>query len=34
LIEYGPPVLDLELRLRVHAMMNWLQGAGTAGIID
>jgi len=34
LIEYGPPVLDLELRLRVHAMMNWLQGAGTAGIVD
>ncbi|OQW39814.1 MAG: urea carboxylase [Proteobacteria bacterium SG_bin4] len=25
LIEYGPPVLDLNLRFRVHALMNWLQ---------
>ncbi len=25
LIEYGPPVLDLNLRFRVHALMTWLQ---------
>lgn len=25
LIEYGPPVLDLNLRFRVHALMMWLQ---------
>lgn len=34
LIEYGPPVLDLELRLRVHVLMEWLQGLNVAGIID
>jgi urea carboxylase len=34
LIEYGPPVLDLELRLRVHVLMEWLQGARIEGIID
>ncbi len=34
LIEYGPPVLDLELRLRVHALMSWLERAKLAGIID
>ncbi len=25
LIEYGPPVLDIGLRLRVHALMEWLE---------
>lgn len=25
LIEYGPPVLDLNLRFRAHALMTWLQ---------
>jgi urea carboxylase len=25
LIEYGPQVLDIELRFRVHALMQWLQ---------
>jgi urea carboxylase len=34
LVEYGPLILDLELRLRVHALMTWLQAAGVAGIID
>jgi urea carboxylase len=34
LVEYGPPVLDLELRLRVHALMTWLQRAGPHGILE
>ena len=34
LVEYGPLVLDLELRLRVHALMLWLQAAAPPGIID
>jgi urea carboxylase len=34
LIEYGPLVLDLELRLRVHALMSWLQRAAPPGIVD
>ncbi|HWJ35307.1 MAG TPA: urea carboxylase [Steroidobacteraceae bacterium] len=34
LIEYGPPVLDLELRLRVHALMSWLDEASLPGIIE
>jgi urea carboxylase len=25
LVEYGPLVLDLELRFRVHALMDWLK---------
>jgi urea carboxylase len=25
LVEYGPPVLDLNLRFRVHALMEFLQ---------
>jgi urea carboxylase len=32
LIEYGPQILDLELRFRVHALMQWLQGMGIAGV--
>ena len=34
LVEYGPPVLDLELRLRVHALMTWLERAALPGIIE
>jgi urea carboxylase len=34
LVEYGPPVLDLELRLRVHALMSWLDKARVPGIIE
>ena len=34
LVEYGPIVLDLELRLRVHALMLELQAMGLPGIID
>jgi urea carboxylase len=34
LIEYGPPVLDLELRFRVHALMQWLETHSVPGIID
>jgi urea carboxylase len=34
LVEYGPIVLDLELRFRVHALMTALQERGLDGIID
>ena len=34
LVEYGPPVLDLELRLRVHALMTRLTQAAPPGIIE
>ena len=34
LVEYGPLVLDLELRFRVHALMGWVEGQTLAGIID
>ena len=34
LIEYGPLVLDLNLRFRVHALMQWLQAAQTPGVLD
>jgi urea carboxylase len=34
LIEYGAPVLDLELRLRGHALMLHLQDQSIPGIID
>ena len=34
LVEYGPLVLDLELRFRVHALMTWLEGLSIPGIID
>jgi urea carboxylase len=34
LVEYGPIVLDLELRLRVHALMLELERAQPPGIID
>jgi len=34
LVEYGPIVLDLELRLRVHALMQELEAMALPGIID
>jgi urea carboxylase len=34
LIEYGPLVLDLELRFRVYALMAWLEREALAGIVD
>jgi urea carboxylase len=34
LVEYGPIVLDLELRLRVHALMLELEAMALSGIID
>src|SRR3954469_11847506 len=34
LIEYGPPVLDLGLRFRVHALMQALAARALPGIID
>ena len=34
LVEYGPIVLDLELRLRVHALMQELDAMALPGIID
>ena len=34
LVEYGPLVLDLELRFRVHALMTWLEGRRIPGVID
>jgi len=34
LVEYGPLVLDLNLRLRVHALMQWLEKQAIPGILD
>ncbi len=34
LVEYGPVVLDLDLRFRVHALMTWLQQRKLDGIIE
>jgi urea carboxylase len=34
LVEYGPPVLDLSLRFRVHALMTWLQARREPGILE
>ncbi len=34
LIEYGPPVLDLNLRFRVHALMTWLQTHSLPGMLE
>ena len=34
LVEYGPLVLDLALRFRVHALMEWLAAERVPGIID
>ena len=34
LVEYGEAVLDLELRFRVHALIDWLKTEKLPGIID
>ncbi len=34
LVEYGPLVLDLELRFRVHALMDWLQRERIRGVLE
>jgi urea carboxylase len=34
LVEYGPPVLDLGLRFRVHALMNALAERRLPGVVD
>lgn len=34
LVEYGPLVLDLELRFRVHALMDWLQRQQIRGVLE
>lgn len=34
LVEYGPLVLDLELRFRVHALMDWLQRRRVTGVLE
>jgi urea carboxylase len=34
LVEYGPLVLDLELRFRVHALMEWLHQQAIEGLLD
>lgn len=34
LVEYGPLVLDINLRFRVHALMTWLQQKNIPGVID
>ena len=34
LVEYGELVLDLNLRFRVHALMNWLQSNLLPGILE
>jgi urea carboxylase len=34
LVEYGEQVLDLELRFRVHALMQWLERQQLAGLLE
>src|SRR5690606_4787112 len=34
LVEYGPLVLDLKLRLRVQALYEWLRAERVPGIVD
>jgi urea carboxylase len=34
IVEYGDPVLDLGLRLRVHALQQALEAEGLAGVVD
>ena len=34
LVEYGPLVLDLNLRFRVHALMQWLEKQEVPGILN
>ena len=34
LVEYGELVLDLNLRFRVHALMEWMRAQATDGLVD
>ncbi len=34
LVEYGPMVLELELRFRAHALQQWIEATKPRGIID
>ncbi|MCU1456063.1 MAG: urea carboxylase, partial [Actinomycetia bacterium] len=34
LVEYGPMVLDLDLRLRAHALAAWVEAANVRGIVE
>jgi urea carboxylase len=34
LVEYGAPVLDLDLRVRAHALMQWVRNLKLPGVID
>jgi urea carboxylase len=34
LVEYGPLVLDLNLRFRVHALMVWLEKSALEGVLE
>jgi urea carboxylase len=34
LVEYGAPVLDMDLRVRAHALMQWVQKQKLPGVID
>jgi acetyl/propionyl-CoA carboxylase alpha subunit/allophanate hydrolase subunit 2 len=34
IVEYGEPVLDLGLRMRVHALQEALEAEGLAGVVD
>ena len=34
LVEYGPLALDLNLRFRVHALMEWLSARRLPGVVD
>jgi urea carboxylase len=34
LVEYGPLVLDLDLRFRVHALMDWVQQRALNGVME
>ena len=34
LVEYGPMTLDIELRLRVHALDNWVTANLGSGVVD
>jgi urea carboxylase len=34
LVEFGPNVLDFELRFRVHALMTWLENERVPGVLD
>ncbi len=34
LVEFGDPVLDIRLRLRAHALMQWMQSAAIDGVLE